>query len=60
MPRLKQDMQSPAIAQTLDRNIKLAQAVGIRGTPAFVAGNELYPGAADLQVLKELVARARK
>jgi protein-disulfide isomerase len=58
--RLRQDMQDPAIAESLDRNRKLAEAVGVRGTPAFVAGTELYPGAADLDALQGLVTRARK
>jgi protein-disulfide isomerase len=60
VPRLKQDMQSPAVSQALARNAKLAQDLGIRGTPAFVAGDELYPGAADLQTLQGMVSRARK
>ncbi len=58
--RLKQDMQGPAVTQALDKNAKLAKAIGIQGTPAFIAGDELYPGAADLPTLQGLVARARK
>lgn len=58
--RLKTDMQSDAVKQALDRNAKLAEALGVRGTPALVAGTELYPGATDLAGLQALVARARK
>jgi protein-disulfide isomerase len=58
--RLKQDMQDPAIVEALDRTRKLADALGVRGTPAFVAGAELYPGAGDLAALQGLIARARK
>jgi protein-disulfide isomerase len=58
--RLKQDMQDPAIAEALDRTRRLAEALGVRGTPAFVVGEELYPGAADLNTLQSLIARARK
>src|SRR5260221_7661083 len=37
--RLKADMQDPAIADVLDRNLKLAQALRITGTPGFVIGD---------------------
>jgi protein-disulfide isomerase len=35
------------------------QLVGMSGTPGFIVGTELVPGALDLTGLKELVARAR-
>jgi len=57
--RLKVDMQSPAIQQIIDRNRKLARELGINGTPGFIVGTELAPGALDLKELKNLVARAR-
>ena len=37
----------------------LADALGIRGTPAFVIGDNLIPGAVDLQTLKQKIAAAR-
>ncbi|MDR3515341.1 MAG: DsbA family protein [Azospirillaceae bacterium] len=58
--QLKHDMDDPAIAQTISANLKLADALGINGTPAFVIGDQVYPGVMALQAMKELVANARK
>ncbi len=58
--RLRKDMESPEIAQSLVRTQQLASALGITGTPAFVIGIELVPGAVSLEQLKSFVRRARK
>lgn len=58
--RLKKDMKAPAIDRDLARNFALANKLGIRGTPAFVVGKELVPGAIDAAGLKRLVAKSRK
>jgi protein-disulfide isomerase len=58
--RLKRDMATPEIARALKANTDLAEALEIRGTPAFVIGDEIVPGAIDLASLKQLIATARK
>ncbi|HEY3908368.1 MAG TPA: DsbA family protein [Stellaceae bacterium] len=58
--RLKRDMASPAIAQQLKTNLALADQLDVHGTPAFVVGDRLVPGAVDLSQLKTMVADARK
>ena len=58
--RLKRDMTGPEIARTIKANTDLAEALDIRGTPGFVVGDEIVPGAVDLAGLKELIATARK
>jgi len=58
--KLKRDMASPEIAQALKANMKLADALDIHGTPAFVVGGKVVPGAVDLDALKTMVADARK
>ena len=58
--RLKRDMAAPEIARALKANTELADALEIRGTPGFVIGNDIVPGAIDLASLKELIATARK
>jgi protein-disulfide isomerase len=60
MDQLKRDLKSPAIDEALKRNRDLAGALEITGTPAFIIGTEFVPGAADLDTLKAIVARARK
>jgi protein-disulfide isomerase len=58
--QVKTDMTAPEIEQIIKRNYELADALGIRGTPAFVIGDTLIPGAADLPTLKQTIAAARK
>src|SRR5438067_10186060 len=58
--RLKRDMAAPEITRALKANTELADALDIRGTPGFVVGNEIVPGAIDLASLKQLIATARK
>lgn len=57
--KLEKDMADPSVSQALDRNFRLQRALNIQGTPALVVGTELIPGAASLETLKALVARAR-
>lgn len=59
-PRLRRDMDDPAVQARLEENLRLARALGIEGTPALVAGNVLLSGAADLAGLERMVADARR
>jgi len=56
--RLEADMANPKWQAVIDKNRALARAIGISGTPGFIVGTELVPGALDLNGLKELIARA--
>ncbi|MBX6324374.1 MAG: thioredoxin domain-containing protein [Rhodospirillaceae bacterium] len=58
--RLKQDMAAPEIAQRISRNYDLARALGIHGTPAFIIGDELVPGALPMSELMAKVEQHRK
>jgi protein-disulfide isomerase len=58
--QLEKDMADPSVTAALDRNFQLQRALNIQGTPALIVGTEFVPGAANLDTLKELVARARK
>jgi len=58
--QLKKDMGSARISQIINGNRALAQRLGITGTPGFIIGNQIYPGAADMATFKNLVAQARK
>jgi protein-disulfide isomerase len=58
--QLKQDMTAPEIERALTNNLALADALNIRGTPGFIIGNHIVPGALDLETLKDMIADARK
>ncbi len=58
--KLKKDAQSPEIDRTLELNLSLANALGIRGTPAFVIGDRLVPGALGYKKLNAVVHELRK
>jgi protein-disulfide isomerase len=53
-------MADPAIDDYLDQTLELAQALGINGTPAFLFGDQLVPGAIDESRMRALIAAARK
>ncbi|MDH5739828.1 MAG: DsbA family protein [Nitrospira sp.] len=57
--KLVADMDNPEWLAIIERNRKIAEDLDITGTPAFVVGTELVPGAVDLATLKDLVAQAR-
>jgi protein-disulfide isomerase len=57
--RMRADMEDPAINESLDRNIALARAIGISGTPTFVIGDAMLVGVKPLQEMESAVAKAR-
>lgn len=57
--QLRRDMTDPAFAKTIERNEALAQALKINGTPSFVIGDTLFPGALEAEDLKQAIKEAR-
>jgi protein-disulfide isomerase len=57
--RLKADTEDPAIATLIKKNLALAQALRIDGTPGFVAGRQILRGAIDLKALQAFIQEAR-
>ncbi|MCE7978614.1 MAG: DsbA family protein [Nitrospira sp. NTP1] len=55
--KLEADMRNPEWQKVIDTNRALARTLGISGTPGFIVGTELVPGALDLNGLKELISR---
>lgn len=47
--KLEKDINDPAIEAEIKANIELAQRLGIRGTPGFVVGDTVVPGAIDTE-----------
>jgi protein-disulfide isomerase len=58
--QLKRDMEAPEIDKALKANINLAEALDIHGTPGFVIGDQIVPGAVSLDELKQMIMSARK
>ncbi len=60
MEKLQKDMKAPEIEAHIVLSSELTQALGFNGTPSFVIGNELIPGAVPLEQLQEYVKAARE
>ena len=52
--RLARDMEDPALDALIERNAVLANALGVRGTPAFVIGDGMVRGALPLDSSAQL------
>ena len=52
MARIEKDMDSPEVKTTIDEDMKLADALGVNGTPSYVVGDEVVVGAVGLDELK--------
>jgi len=57
--QLKADMDSPETDRLLQENRELARVLQIRGTPGFVIGDTLVPGAISASEFRQLIAEAR-
>lgn len=58
--KLGDAMADKAIDEELNLTMDLARGLGLTGTPAFVVGERLNPGALDLGKLRQMVESARK
>ena len=58
--RLRRDMADGTIDDSIRRNRELARALDVNGTPAFVIGDTVVPGAVDIDTLRSLIARERQ
>ena len=57
--RIERDMASDEVRQTLEENLKLAEKLGLNGTPSYVIGSNVVVGAVGLEKLKENISTAR-
>ena len=53
--KFKKDMSSAKIKNNIIKNIKFANSLKIRGTPTFIIGNQILPGAYDYDKLKKII-----
>ena len=59
MARIEKDMASDEVKASIDESMKLAEALGLNGTPSYVVGSQVVVGAVGLDALKEKVNVAR-
>jgi len=57
--RIEKDMTSDEVKAQLEESFKLADALGLNGTPSYVVGSDVLVGAVGLETLKEKVNTAR-
>jgi len=60
MARIEKDMDSDEVKTTIAEDMKLADALGVSGTPTYVVGDELVVGAVGLDDLKAKLAAKSK
>jgi len=53
------DMEAPEVDEHIETSMRLADMLGITGTPTFIVGTNLIPGAVDQATLQALVDEAR-
>jgi protein-disulfide isomerase len=59
MAKLEKDMSSPEVHATIDENFKLAEEMGMNGTPSYVIGKQVVIGAVGLEELRGKISIAR-
>ena len=57
--RLEKEMKAPAIQAALQETITLGTKLGVTGTPAFIIGDEIAPGAVGVEPLRLAVMNVR-
>jgi protein-disulfide isomerase len=60
MAVIEKDLKSEEIDATLMESVVLADALGISGTPSYVIGGEVVPGAVGADALKKRIDAVRK
>lgn len=58
--KLKKDMTADEIAAHIKANEDLGREVGVRGTPMFIIGNQIFPGALQYEQMKSAVDKAHE
>jgi protein-disulfide isomerase len=60
MARIEKDMGSDEVKKTIEENMKLAEALGVNGTPSYVVGEEVVVGAVGIDALRAKIGAERK
>jgi len=59
MKRIDTDLASDEIKVSLEESLKLAETLGLNGTPSYIVGNDVVIGAVGLDALRVKVSTAR-
>ncbi len=59
-PRLETDMKAPDVLARIQSNLALARTLELQGTPVYVIGTTMLPGAVDLADLQSAVTALRR
>lgn len=57
--KLQKDMDSPEISHAIAKNHKLATDLGVEGTPYYIIGSQIIPGAVGLQTMIDFISAER-
>lgn len=57
--KLQRDMESKTVAEEIEKNYRLANSLEINGTPAYIVGGQLLPGAVNAEALAKVIAAER-
>jgi protein-disulfide isomerase len=57
---LELDMGTEGVSETIQTSYEIARALNITGTPTYIIGNEIIPGAIGLDELKTRIANMRE
>jgi protein-disulfide isomerase len=59
MARIEKDMASDEARLSLEESLKLAETLGLNGTPSYVVGDDVVVGAVGMEALRGKIAMAR-
>jgi len=59
MAKLQKDVESPDVRAALQENMALGDKLSLTGTPAFIIGEAVIPGAVGIEPLKQLIDNVR-
>ena len=58
--KLKSDYSNEKLMSIINKNREIANRLNLRGTPAFIIGNKVYPGAMSEKDIEKIIALERK
>jgi protein-disulfide isomerase len=59
MAQIEKDLAGPEVKASLEESMKLAEALGLNGTPSYVIGSDVVVGAVGLPALQEKINTTR-